>query len=330
MKISTPLLLITLLCVVSACGSDSKNSNNNNSDIQSDSLTSDAPYTEQEAMEWCYDFTEAFCVKMVECTPLLAQGSYGVTETSQCRAVAIEGCNEEDNTNNDPDDPDDPDDDDCVVTQWPTESQLQGCITQIETTSCEDIEDIYDTGTCELIFNMVDCEDDHIIEEDVQEDPYINIDVEEDSEAEEDPNVNIDTTVEDPQTEVEIPDINTEGCVAAVTAMCVMADSCSEEFNRLPVIITDAIDNCDDSVSENLERLETACEGYLEQGLATSNPIAIFLNIASEETIEACVSGQNCSSEFLIAVINSFSSFLSSGDTDELETLFITLLAGCF
>lgn len=122
--------------------------------------------------------------------------------------------------------------------------------------------------------------------------------------------------------------VNTAGCEAAVVAMCEAAGECSDDFPLVPDI--DALEDCDQTIEDNSERVDTACSEFLTQGIENGEPMALYLNSADSAHIESCVTGQNCDREFLIATAAAAADFLESGDTSDLTALLAPLVASCY
>lgn len=126
----------------------------------------------------------------------------------------------------------------------------------------------------------------------------------------------------------EVADISIDGCVAAVTATCEAAGVCIADYPMLSGI--DALQDCDTTMEENSDRVETTCTQYLTQGVENDDPMALYLNTANTAHIESCVTGQNCDREFLLAVGGALAVYLESGNMSDLSDLLAPLVADCY
>ena len=129
-------------------------------------------------------------------------------------------------------------------------------------------------------------------------------------------------------TRPESTDINIDGCVAAVEAMCDAAGVCVSDYPLLAGV--EALQDCETTMTDNASRVETTCTQYLTAGVENEEPMALYLNSANTAHIESCVMGQNCDRDFLIAVGGALAAYLESGDSSDLNALLASLLADCF
>lgn len=107
------------------------------------------------------------------------------------------------------------------------------------------------------------------------------------------------------------PAVNTAGCVAAVESLCVLAGTCAKDHPAL----TQPASNCPGTVQAQAAKVQTACENYLKQGLASNSATAVALNGADPTKIKTCMAGAQCTGTTATTVTGVLTS-LASGSTD--------------
>jgi hypothetical protein len=97
----------------------------------------------------------------------------------------------------------------------------------------------------------------------------------------------------------------------------------------LPEAIREGVENCDTTVTSHQDNIESACEDYLTEGVSNGAPGAIWLNSASAEQAETCVSSQSCDRELIIEIIEGLLGVTTGGDASDMAVLLAPLITGC-
>jgi hypothetical protein len=281
--------------------------------------------SEEKAVALCEDMGEALCEKFFECDPAAAAFWFGISDASECAAVAEAECAEDPDDTGDEEGSDDPDEPDCTPEAYPTEQQFQDCIDAVEDADCEDLEALYETGPCAEIEEMLDCDDDPgdtdadtDADTDGDSDADTDVDTDVDSDVDSDADTDVDTDADADTVDLTV---NTEGCVAAVQNICEVAEACAESLPTVLPALTAAIESCSSQMASNEAAIEASCEQYLEEEVPNDNAMAVFLNEASATQVDACMSGDNCSLASLTAMMESLTAFLASGDSADMVSL---------
>jgi hypothetical protein len=314
--IQSGIYIVFILCtalLVSTCGGGDGSGDGNGGGLDN--------ISEEKAVALCEDMSEAWCEKFFECDPAVATFWFGISDASECAAVAREECADDPDDMGDEEGSDDPDEPDCTPESYPTEQQFQDCIDAVEDADCEDLEALYETGPCAEIDEMLDCDDDFgdtDADTDADGDGDSDADTDVDSDVDSDADTDVDT---DADTDTVDLTINTEGCVAAVQNICEVAEACAEGLPTVLPALTAAIENCASQMASNEATIEASCEQYLEEEVPNGTQMAVFLNESSATQVDACMSGDNCSLASLTAMMESLTAFLASGDSADMLSL---------
>ena len=263
--------------------------------------------SEDELIGLCRDMMEIYCEKGFECAPALAPAFFMIPDASQCDTWAVVMCTPDD------DEPDDGGtDDDCTIEDWPTEADIRSCMAAIDAAECADVMTVAESGICAEVSEQLECEEEGGGDGDADVDSDVDSDADLDSDADGD----------------SAPEVDTEGCVAAVAASCGVAAECVGDYPRLPAAIVEGVENCDATVAASQASIESTCEAYLTDGVAADEPAAMWLNDASAAEAETCVSNQSCDRDFILEVIGGLTATLATGDTSSLATALAPMLEG--
>lgn len=277
-----------------------------------DAVNNDGNLTESEAIALCEEMVLAGCEKGFECEPDLAPILFQIENASECGALAKAECAEDDSVDTGDDD------DGCQPTEMPTAKQIQDCIDAVENATCDELESLYLTGPCAEVEEMLECEDDTGGDGDVDGDTDADGDGDADTDADGDTDADTDGDVDTGDPPVEI---QTDGCEAAVAQMCVIAESCADNLATVPALVETAIDNCASRMEDNTDAIAAACEQYLAEEVPNGTQPAVFLNGASAEEVEACMTGDNCSLATLTSLMDDVATFLASGDPTDMAAM---------
>jgi hypothetical protein len=322
------LFLLSALWLFCTCGGED------------DASSEGGSMSEKKAISLCEDMMTAYCEKMFECSPELAGWLYDAADASGCAAEAKRDC-AEDGEEDDGDDVEDPAEETCEPTEIPSDSLIEACIEQLENTTCEELDSLEESGPCAEINAMDTCDDDEE-EEAWDTQSYLPADtdyptdfqLEVDTETGLDPQnpEELDTGSADPDDSPDdLPadvEIHTEGCVAAVQSVCTVAATCADGLATVPPRVSQGVEGCPAKMDENADTLNGACQTYLEEQVPLQDPVALYLNSASAAEIEACVGASECDLVFLTSLVDGLSSFLASGEADDLAALITPLLTG--
>jgi hypothetical protein len=288
---------------------------------------------EDEAQALCADLLEAYCTKSVECDPNTSSWLWGVEDASECRRVAEQDCSEEDTES-----PGTDATGDTCDTEAPTESEVNACINAVRDATCEALYTIDESGPCAVIDEKTSCGDgtsdaDTDSDTDGDTDADTDSDTDGDTDADTDSDADGDTDGDtDSDTDGDTGpamEINTEGCIAAVSATCTIAAACADQSAGVPARVQTAIDSCPARIDENQDTVASACEAYLLEETANGTPQAIFLNNASAAEVESCAEGENCNVTYLTSLIDGLAAFIESGDSADLAALLGPVVASC-
>ena len=299
-------LVLPLVVFVSCSSSDGGGSSNGNGTM-----------TDDQATEYCEQFTQVYCEKCWACNsgnvcqaffPGSSAGGAG------CAAAAQTGCAEDDETD---------DGETCTFTREPTDSEIQACLNEVEQLTCDQmIDDDPDLPACEALDDLEVCTDD---EPDAGSNDMGSNDMGSNDMGSNDMGSNEDTGSTDGGFQ---GTVNTEACEAAVAQTCSVLEACADDIEpRAPV--QSLVDACAPAVASGESSVENLCLQYMEEALDTGSVTALWLNSASASDVAGCMSGDNCTEDFLRDSATAIVSAISTGETSEVSDLFDELLADC-
>ena len=293
------MVLVLCVVVIAACSSSDDGDGNGNGGTGNSA---------DDAL--CIDYHEFLCGKCWTCfgtdSPQACQLVYAGSSAggTGCTAAAQAVCEEEDFGGDG--------DDDCEPSREPTTAEVNACMSQVETSTCDQLLDIGEPGTfpaCETIEELYDCPDDI---------PDMGGN----------PDMGGGTDIPAATDLGEPPDVNTEGCEAAFARTCEILEECADTIEP-GVVVQSTVDACAPAVTEGAEQVTATCEEYLQAGVATGAPTAVFLNGASAQEVDDCMTGSNCDESFLRQTGSSLISSIGTGSTDQLASILESLTEEC-
>ncbi len=267
--------------------------------------------------ELCQDVVEAYCKKSVEC----GSGGliFGVTDASQCAAVAVSECKDDEGEDGD---------DSSQNCSVPAESTIDACIAQMGQTECSEFANLVNVeGPCKQAYDAIACD-----EEDLDGDSTTT---DGDNTTTDGDNATTDgdsttTDGDNVTTDGDLPTVNTAACVAAINSSCDVGDACVQKFPNLPAKVTGFVDNCDTTLASKQAEIESACQDYLQTGLQAGDPLAANLNSASAAVVEACAGDISCDLTFASDLADAYTNYTTSNSSTDMAALLALLLAECF
>jgi|GEM_PF-5887615 hypothetical protein len=88
----------------------------------------------------CLNYMQSVCELGFQCYPTMAPAIFSVGSVNECNLAAQRECSADHS-----DDPNDPgstgNDPDCEVTEWPPQSDVDACLKEVESATCDQLED---------------------------------------------------------------------------------------------------------------------------------------------------------------------------------------------